>query len=324
MTVRTERATSRLAALLLLASALVSCAREPASRPDSEVIVAVVNGATFTLRDLKNEIISLRGFSSSLSSQTATRAEAAEAIRRLIEKAVVLKEGERLGVTVSPSEVEEEIQRIRADFPPGGLEKALLQEGIDFDAWRAEMRRSLLYRKAASAIASARAEVRKEEVEKAFRKNAKAMSRPERIRVRQLLFESQEKARKARELILEGKDAVEAARQAAGGEAPPSVADLGFVTRDDLAPDLAQELFALPDGAVSRVIRQEEAFCLFQVVRKEPARTLTFAAAAPEIREELLRARREEAFRSWLAAEVGKANVRVQQELLDRFTGGGR
>lgn len=321
MTKSPDRAAPRVFALLILTSALASCAREPAPRPDAEVVVAVVNGAQVTLADLKNEIVSLRGFSSSLSAQAATRAETAEAVRRLVEKSIVLAEGARLGVTASSAEVEEEIRRFRADFPPGGLETALLKEGIEFEAWRAQMRRVLLYRKAASAIAEARAEVREAEIEKEYRKNAKSMNRPERIRLRQFLFGSEDRAREAERLIRAGKEPGEAARQAAGEDSPPPVAGLGFVTRDDLAPELAEELFALPEGGTSRVIRQEEAFCLFLVEKKEPARTLNFAAAAPEIREELMRTRREEAFRKWLSAEAGRANVRLQQELLDRFAG---
>lgn len=324
MAARAERAAARLAALLVMASALLSCAREPAPRPDSEVVVAEVNGAPVTLADLKSEIVSRRGLSSALSPRTATRAEAAEALRRLIEKTIVLAEGARLGVAVPASEVEAEIQRIRADFPPGGLEKALLKEGIEFEAWRSELRRSLLYRRASEAIAAARAQVREEEVERAFRRSAGTMNRPERIRLHQLLFETPETAEKAREMLADGKEPAEAARRAAGEEGAYSEADLGFVTREDLPPEVASELFALPEGGVSRVIRQQDSYCVFRVARKEPARVLSYAAAAPEIREKLLRRRREEAFRGWLAAEVKRASVRVRQDLLDRFTEGAK
>jgi hypothetical protein len=69
---------------------------------------------------------------------------------------------------------------------------------------------------------------------------------------------------------------------------------------------------------------REQSYSLFQVVHRSPAGTLTLAAATPEIREELLRARREEAFHSWLTAQVGKADIRVQEALLDRLAGEGK
>lgn len=313
-----------MAALFLCAAVTASCAREPAPRPDAEVIVAQVNGTSVSLRDLKAEIASLRGFSKDLSSQVATRAEVSEAMRRLVEKAIVLEEGERRGVTVSSSELEEEIRRIRADFPPGGLEKALLEQGLDFDTWRAELRKSLLFRKSAAAIASGAAHVRPEEVEKEFRRRGKGMSRPERIHLRQLLFATGEQAGRARELLLAGMEPEEAARRAAGGEPLPPVADLGFVTREELPEDLAGELFALSPGEVSRVIRRDESFLLFQMLGRQPARPAALAEEGPRIREEILRARREAALRAFVASRVAGAHVRVRQELLDGLTGGGR
>jgi parvulin-like peptidyl-prolyl isomerase len=250
--------------------------------------------------------------------------EAQDALRVLIDRAVVLSEGERLGVSVTDSEVEKEVDRFRSDFPPGGLEKALRQAGLDMEAWRAGLARSLLYRKAAGAIADSRVSVSREEVEEAFRRRGGQLSMPERIRVRQFLFSSEENALDARRRIEEGETPEEILRRESSGEAQPTVAELGEVTREDLPPEIAAELFSLEEGGVSGVVSREQSYSLFQVVRRSPAGTLTLAAATPRIREELLRARREEAFRSWLTAQVGKADVRVQEALLDRLAGGGK
>lgn len=314
----------RLALAAALAALLFSCSREPAPRSDADVVVAEVNGARITLKELKNEIAARRGLAPSLSTKSAGRGEAQEALRLLIDRAIVLSEGERLGVSVSGSEVEKEIERFRADFPPGGLEKALLQTGRDMETWRAGLARSLLYRKAAAAIAESRASVSREEVEEVFRRRSKELSRPERIRVRQLLFDSEESARDARRRIQEGESPEKVVERFSTGDIRPTAADLGDVTREDLPEEIATELFLLKEGGVSGVLPREGSFNLFVVVRREPARTLTLAAAAPEIREELLRGRREEAFRAWLRAQVGKADIRVQETLLDQMTEGGK
>lgn len=276
------------------------------------------------MRELKNEIAARRGLSPSLSTKSAGRGEVQEALRLLIDRAVVLSEGERMGVSVSGSEVEKEIERFRADFPPGGLEKALLQMGTDMETWRAGLARSLLYRKVAAAIADTRASVSQEEVEEAFRRRAKRMALPERIRVRQLLFGSEESALSARRRIEEGENPEKVADRLATGESLPAAADLGDIAREDLPDELAAELFSLKEGGVSGVVPREQSFSLFVVVRKEPARTLSLAAAAPEIREELLQSRREEAFRSWLRTQVGKTDIRVQEALLDQLAEGGK
>jgi hypothetical protein len=52
------------------------------------------------------------------------------------------------------------------------------------------------------------------------------------------------------------------------------------------------------------------------VVRKSPGGSYSYAEKAPEIRRDLLRQRREEAFQAWLDAEVGKAQVKIQEEIV--------
>jgi parvulin-like peptidyl-prolyl isomerase len=313
----------RTAALAALASLALSCSRAPAPRPDADVVVITVNGTPFPLRDLSVEILSMRGFAPSLESRSPTRAEVADAIRRLVEKAIVLQEGERRGVTVGPSEVEEEVRRLRADFPPGGLEKMLLQEGIDAETWRAELRRALLYRKAAEAIAASHAAVPEEDVAKAARRSPAQADLPERIRVRQMIFSSEDEARRAGERIRNGAEPERVVRPAPG-HSLPALVDLGSFGREELPAELPEDLFALPEGGISRAVRHGGAVSLFQVVRREPARPLPQDAAVREIRGTLVRARREEALRDWLAAEIARADVKIQQELLDRLAEDGR
>jgi len=314
---------SCLRAAAVAAALLVSCSREPAQPKDSDVVVAEVNGSRITLKELKSEIAELRGVSVAGETRNATSGEISRAMRVLVERAVVLREGERLKIAVSESELEGEVRRFRADFPPGGLEKSLLQSGIDMEEWRAALARSILYRKSAAAIAASRAAVTDEDVQKAFDARRKEMTRPERIRVRQFLCDAEETAREARALIGNGTDPDEVVRRLTTGDSAPATADLGFLSRDDLPQDLATTLFALPEGGVSDVVRRENTYSLFQVISKEPARTLDFAAASPEIREELLGARREDAFRQWVAAEAGKADVRVREAILAKVKGGG-
>ena len=314
----------RMASAAALAAVLLSCSRDPAPPSDADFAVAEVNGARITLKDLKNEIAARRGLTATLSSRSASRAEVQETLRVLIDRAVVLSEGERLGVSVTGSEVEKEIERYRSDFPPGGLDSALHRAGMDMESWRADLARSLRYRKAAAAIAEARASVSEQEVEAAFRQRAGGLPRPERIRVRQFLFPTEEGARDARRWIEEGGLPEEILHRGSSGDVRPTVAELGEVTRDDLPPEIAAELFALKDGGVSGIVPWEQSYSLFQVIRREEAGIPSLAAAAPKIREELLRSRREEAFRSWLAAQVGKADIRVQEALLDRLTGSGK
>jgi parvulin-like peptidyl-prolyl isomerase len=309
-------------AVWTVAACLVSCMRSPEPPSDAVVVVATVNGAPITLKDLKTEIAGIHGVTPSMPARSGTRAEVSGALRQLIERAVVLQEGKRLGIAVNASEVEEEVKRYRSDFPAGGMERSLLQEGIEEKEWRERLRLSLLYRNSAEAIALPLAKVEEEEVRRVFRETFGKVTRPERIRIRQLLFESRETAAKAREALAEGIPPDVVRDRFSTGENAPLDINLGFLTREELPEEVAAELFGLPEGGVSSVMRRGKTHSVFLVVRKTPRGPHSYAEKAPQIRRELLGRLREKAFRKWLEAEVGKADVKVHGEILAGLTEG--
>ena len=296
------------------AAVLWACSPAPSQRSDAEIDVAEVDGAPILLRDVKNEILSMRGYTPSLEARGPGREEVSEAVRLLIERTVVLREGERRGVTLPARALEEEVMRFRADFPPGGLEKALLKAGVEPDTWREQLRRSLLYRRSADAIAASGASVTPQEVEAAFRRDRHPADVPERIRVRQYLFDSVQRADVAREKLQAGENA-----GGDGGDRSSEGVDLGFFGREELPPELPAELFGLPEGGVSEPVSGDGVVSLFQVTRREAARAQTLRSEEARIRESILAPRREEAFRRWLAQATAGAKVKVHAELLQKL-----
>lgn len=314
------------AGIALLASAAIlflACSREPAKTTDAELVVAQVNGTAITLRELKEEMAAQQGLLPSAAVK-GTASEVSSALRRLLERSVVLQEGSRMGVTVSESDVEQEILRYRSDFPPGGLEKILLQQGIGMEEWRGRMRQSLLYRKSTDAIANRLAEVTVDEVRNAYAQGEGRAGHPEEIRVRQLIFDSGEDALQARRNILGGAPLDEVVFQGPRGGPAPEVVDLGYLSRKDLPGEVAEDLFEIPPGGVSGVVQRDKSYSLFLVAEKRKAREGSFEETAPRIREELLRGKREETIRGWLGAEMAKADIRVQEFLLEQIGEGKR
>ena len=308
------------AALAAAAIAALFCAwsREAGRPPDSGIVVAEVDNVPVFLREVKSEILASRGYSPTLEERGADRAEVSEAIRLLVERSIVLREGTRRGITVSFASLEEEVVRYRTDFPVGGLEKSLLQVGMSEEEWRERLKNSILYRKSAEAIASSLASVTAREVEEAYLKEGKAADRPERIRVRQFLFESAETAMDARERLL---------RKGAPGGGDPVDAkgvDLGFFSREEFPPELPPGLFGMKEGEVSEPVFLEDSVSLFRVEEREPAREQTLETEGNRIRESLLAGRREAAFRRWLSDACLAATVKVRADLLEKLVEGKR
>ncbi|MBP2673801.1 MAG: peptidylprolyl cis-trans isomerase lipoprotein, PpiC-type [Deltaproteobacteria bacterium] len=314
---KTNRSAAAGTALIaVLAALMCSCSGEPPPRSDAEIVVAEVDNVPLLLRDVKSEVLAARSYSPSLEDRGADRAEVSEAIRRLVERTIVLREGSRRGVEVSFASLEEEVARYRSDFPEGGLEKALVQMGMSADEWRERLRSSILYRKSADAIASSLVSVTPLEVAEAYRREGKPGDRPERIRVRQFLFESVALAEAARGRLL--------GKRTPGGEGGFAAegVDLGFFSRKELPPELPRELFRMKEGELSEPVLLEDSVSLFRIEERELARPQSLETEEKRIRESLLAARREEAFRRWLSDACVKADVKIRADLLEKLVAG--
>ncbi|MEA2694324.1 MAG: peptidyl-prolyl cis-trans isomerase [Acidobacteriota bacterium] len=94
------------------------------------------------------------------------------------------------------------------------------------------------------------------------------LSRPERVRLRQILIEDRAAADRAARQIAAGTPFEEVARRLTQEEAGGFQGVLG---RADLPPAFADAIFNLKPGEVSRVMPAEYGFHLFQVVERLPA-----------------------------------------------------
>jgi len=192
------------------------------------------------LTDVKNEILSMRGYTPSLEAG-ALRGEVSEAVRRAIERTVVLREG-GAGGSRSRGALEEEVMRFRADFPPGGSRRRSSRRGWNptHGGSSSGVPSCTVGRRTPSRRSGPRDP---QEVEEAFLKERNPSTVPERIRVRQYLFDSAERAAAAREKLQAG------GPSARMTETLPSRGRPRFLPPRRAPPELPAGVFDLPEGA---------------------------------------------------------------------------
>lgn len=111
--------------------------------------------------------------------------------------------------------------------------------------------------------------------------------RPERVRLRQILLEDRATARQVREELVAGADFAAVARRASREPSAERGGDQGELARDELPPSMAEVIFALEPGEISRVVEADYGFHVFQVMERLPAEVLPLDAVADEIRRRL-------------------------------------
>jgi parvulin-like peptidyl-prolyl isomerase len=199
-----------------------------------------------------------------------------DVLNQVLESRIIEADAAALGMAVPPEEiaarVEEEFRarqtEIRVQYGPDVTLESFLKER--YGATPESFRRDLaeLVRLAALRDRLVRYEA----------------SREDRIRIRVMALPDEPAAREAVRRLRAGADFLALARQVS--LAPPQ--DLPSFRRDEIRPpELAEELFAMSPGDISRPVRVaregKEVFEVFKVVEKSPASDLPWADLAKEI-----------------------------------------
>lgn len=139
---------------------------------------------------------------------------------------------------------------------------------------------------------------------------------PERVRLRQILIDDVDAARRAQAELQSGAAFAEVADRYARHPYTPPGGDQGVLARQDLPPAFEAVVFELEAGEFSDVVAADYGFHIFQVVERLPERSVPLAEARPGI-ERLLRRRRADAELAELVARArNRYNVRVHRRNL--------
>lgn len=218
-----------------------------------------------------------------------------QVLEDMIEREVVFQEAERLGLTVDPQRVEEEIARIRESYGPGqDFETALREQaGTDLDALRREITYQLLLQE----LATHDVAVSDDEMLAYFNQRKERYARPLQVHLQQIVVASRTEAEQVRRELAEGANFATLAKErsidpltaADGG-------DLGWVAANDgdLPEQVKQAMAELSLHQDSQPIPLDNGqYAILRVLERKEAVQLSFDEVKEQIRRELALARVE-------------------------------
>ncbi len=123
----------------------------------------------------------------------------------------------------------------------------------------------------------------------AFEAREDEFDRPERRRLQMMVLDDEDAAKRAYGMLGEGRDFAGVAKEVANADA--ETLDLGWVTRDQLLPELADAVFSPQEGGYGEPVKSPLGWHLLRLVAKEPARRQTLDEVRQALTAELARDR---------------------------------
>jgi parvulin-like peptidyl-prolyl isomerase len=149
------------------------------------------------------------------------------------------------------------------------------------------------------------------EVAAYYEEHREEFSRPERVRVRQILVEDRATAERALREIAAGAAFEEVAQELSRDPSAATGGDQGELSRGDLPPAFAEVIFSLQPGEVSRLVPAEYGFHVFQVTEHQPAEVVPLEQVRGEIVTKLRQERADRLLRSLVEEARDRYNVTV-------------
>jgi hypothetical protein len=248
-----------------------------------------------------------------------------EALDGLIDEELRYQEALRLGVHVTPREVDAALDRARRSYRGGveAFELARRESGATNAQLRASIQRGLMVKKVYERQVGAACRVNATEAAAYYRNNRERFVIPEQRRPYMITIgvdpsappKQWERARQTAQGLARRLAAGEAfeqlARQHSSDPSKSKGGDLGFVHRGRLIEELESALGKMKPGEVSDVIRTIYGFHILRLVEVRPPAQKSFAEVKDQLVGDLTQKRCDEARTRW--SKQLRAAARIQE-----------
>lgn len=274
---------------LILAAALVLAAL-PAQAASLNKVAALVNGEMITMYDVQAlatpEILKAGLDRSNPAHQAGIQRILRETLENMISDTLISQEAERMKVSVSDSEVDNELRKLqqRSQLTKEEFEKQALQQGISIDVMRDRLRKGILRHRLLGMMIARKVVVTREEIAKYYEEHKSQFVADRQVRLGLVIFPPSADVAALAKKVKSGELSFEKlAAENSIGPNPQQGGDIGNVRWNDLALDWRDRLADLKPGDTSEVFSLEGRKAMLKVFKRSDGTGQDLDAVADEI-----------------------------------------
>ncbi len=297
---------------------LVGCTFENKKTSTSPVLT--VNKTSLTAKEFSEDLARrLKNFNSlEAKDPNIVSRSKEEIVSQYIIKILIRDYCSSVGITVSESELDKEINKVRSSFPDDySFRNSLATEGISFAKWKEDLTDTILNQKLFQSFQDKIQKPSEADLQRIFDANKEKYKRKERIYLRQIVLDDLAKAESVKE-ELKKKDFIELAKKYSVSPEAKNGGLVGWIEKNSV--DIFDKAFALPIGGISPVLESSYGFHIFKVDKKEPAGYLTFQEVRGVILSSYLAQKEQAMFTEWLDKQIRSGKVFKNVDLIKNIT----
>jgi len=277
-----------------------------------DIVVAKVNGATFTKKDLETEVDRLIPQATFHRKVTEEKRKLYydKAIEALVNRELQYQDAVAKGVEVDKEKVNAQMENIRKRFTPEKYKAALEKDGITEEKLRAQVEKEVLVQ-AINEKKETEARISEKDVKEYYEKNPAKFKQPDTVQLRIITTTDEKKAQDILAKIKAGEDFGDIAYKMSEDPYRVKGGDLGYMHKGMMIPEIEEAASKLKVGEVSDIVKVENAWFIIKLEDKKPEHMLSFEEIKGELKKELEKNRIQELKEAWITDLRAKAKIEV-------------
>lgn len=296
---------------LLFAGVLLAGCKGKSEEPG---VVARVNGDPVYLAQLEYKYdLRHEGNEEFVPSVEQVREEYSQILGDLIVQELVLQDLEQRGIPVTDNELKEAENEVRLDYPEGAFEQILIEEYININEWREQLRNQLGMDKFFKQVLRPEIKIDYKEAEEYYRNHLSDFYMPAGSKVVVVTGPSRDRVARAVELLQEGEEAVSVSSKLKHVRVREA-----WIRKGQYPSEWKSALQGLAAGEASPVMAKDRRVVCLILKEKKEATLLTPSQAYPAVEKVLLEKKLNSAFEDWLENKLNASEIKISEHLLDK------
>ena len=234
---------------------------------------------------------------------------------QVIERKILVQEARRVGIKVSPEELNQAIFEIKKDYPERGFDERLGLKGTTLDEWKGRLEEKLMAEKMVRSALQFQGEINEKEAFQYYEIHRASFQLGPKVRARQIVVADGEEAIQILKRLRKGESFEKLAQEKSLGPEKVKGGDLGYFNQGEKPAEFDQ-VFMMEVGGISKVIKSPYGYHVFKLEEKVAAREIPFDEAKAGILQDLRKKKEQEEYQLWLKDLRKKTIVRINPKWL--------
>jgi parvulin-like peptidyl-prolyl isomerase len=234
---------------------------------------------------------------------------------QVIERKILVQEARRMGIKVSPEELNQAISDVKTDYPGEGFGEKLGLKGVTMEEWKTRLEEKLMAEKVIRSTLHSQEKIDEKQALQYYEDHRDSFQVNQKVRARQIVVADGEEAIQILKRLKKGEKFEKVAKEKSLGPEKVEGGNLGYFSPGE-KPAEFDHVFHMEVGAVSEVIKSPYGYHIFKLEEKTEPRQISFEEAKSGILQALGQKKGEENYQKWFKGLRGKAKVKVNKKWL--------